>query len=272
MRRMTFKSALVTGASAGLGAEYARQLAAAGTSLTLTARRLDRLEELAEELRAKHDIEVELIQADLSKDEGIRRVEEALAASPTLDLLVNNAGYGGRTGFVKGETADHLDMVRVHIEAAARLAKAALPGMIARGRGAVINVASIAAFSPFSGAMYSGTKSFLVMFSEGLRTELRSKGIVIQALCPGMTHTEFHEVADIDKAIVPKPFWMTAEEVTRISLRKLGRSVICIPGWKNKSIAFLMRCPLTAAGVRAVGRTKIVHKRSGGNGPPPSAA
>jgi len=264
MRHRTCESALITGASAGLGAEYARQLAAAGTSLILTARRLDRLEELARELRAKHGIKVEVIQADLSRDGGIGLVESAIAAGPALDLLVNNAGYGGRTGFAKGETADHLDMARVHIEAAVRLTKAALPGMIARGRGAVINVASVAAFSPLSGAMYSATKAFLVMFSENLQAELRSKGVVVQALCPGMTHTDFHEVAVFDKAIVPKPFWMTAEEVVRISLRKLGRGVVRVPGWKNKLIAFLMRCPATAAGVRVAGRTKLVRKKAAG--------
>ena len=91
--------------------------------------------------------------------------------------------------------------------------------------------------------MYSGTKAFLVMFSENLQAEVEAKGIFVQALCPGMTHTEFHEVAEIDKAIVPKPFWMTAEKVVRISLRRLGRGVVCVPGWKNKVIAFLMRCP-----------------------------
>jgi short-subunit dehydrogenase len=264
MPRMTFKRALVTGASAGLGAEYARQLAAAGTDLVLAARRQDRLEELARGLRDKHGVGVEVVPADLSTDDGVARIERALAADPALDLLVNNAGYGGRTGFVKGETADHLDMVRVHVDAAVRLTKAALPGMIARGRGAVINVASIAAFSPFSGAMYSGTKAFLVMFSDALQTELRSKGIAIQALCPGLTHTEFHAVADIDKAIAPGPFWMTAEKVVRISLRRLGRAVVCVPGQKNRVIAFLMRCPLTAGLVRAAGRSRVVREKAGG--------
>jgi len=138
-----------------------------------------------------------------------------------------------------------------------------LPGMIDRGGGAVINVASVAAFSPFSGAMYSGTKAFLVMFSENLQAEVRSKGIVVQALCPGMTHTEFHQVAEIDKAIVPKPFWMPAEKVVGISLRRLGRGVVCITGWHNKIIAFLMRCPVTAAGVRAIGRSRGVRRRAG---------
>lgn len=263
MPQMTFKTALITGASAGFGAEYARQLAAAGADLVLVARRRDRLEELAAGLREKHGIEVEIVPADLSTAEGLAIVEGRLSASPPLDLLVNNAGFGGRTGFVKGEAADHLNMVRVHVDATVRLTRAALPGMIDRGRGAVINVASVAAFSPFSGAMYSGTKAFLVMFSENLQAEVRSKGIILQALCPGMTHTEFHQVAAIDKAIVPKPFWMTAESVVRISLGRLGRGVVCIPGVKNKVIAFLMRCPVTAAGVRAIGRSQAVRRKAG---------
>jgi len=263
MPQTTFRTALITGASAGMGAEYARELAASGTNLILAARRVDRLEELARELRAKHGVTVEVVHADLSTDEGIAAVENRIAANPALDLLINNAGFGGRRGFVKGETSDHLNMVRVHVVATVRLTRAALPGMIDRGRGAVINISSIAAFSAFSGAMYSGTKAFLVMFSENLQDEVRPKGIVIQALCPGMTHTEFHEVADIDKSIVPGPFWMKASKVVRISLRRVGHGVVCVPGWKNKVIAFLMRCPATAAVVRLVGRTMAVSARRG---------
>jgi len=262
MPRSSYSTALITGASSGLGAEYARRLAAAGTDLILTARRRDRLEELARELRDRHGVAVEVIEADLAQDGGIGLVERRIAEDPALDLLVNNAGFAGRGGFVRGEIGDHMNMVRVHVDATVRLIRAALPGMVARGRGGVINVASVAAFSPFSGAMYSGTKSFLAMFSENLNSELRGKGVFVQALCPGMTHTEFHEVADIDKAIVPKFFWMTAGEVVRISLRRLGRGAICVPGWKNRVVAFLMRCPLTAVGVRAVGRSKAVHKKA----------
>jgi short-subunit dehydrogenase len=260
-----FRTALITGASAGLGAEYARQLAAAGTGLILVARRRERLEALAAELGKAHGVQVRTVTADLSTDPGLARVEAVAGECETLDLLVNNAGFGGRSGFVRGETGDHLAMIRVHVDATVRLTKAALPGMIARGRGAIINVASVAAFSPFSGALYSGTKSFLAMFSENLQAELRGKGhpIRVQALCPGMTHTEFHAVADIDKAIVPKPFWMTAEKVVRISLRRLGRGVVCVPGWKNKVIAFLMRCPATAAGIRVLGRAGFVREKAG---------
>jgi len=263
MPQTTFRTALITGASAGMGAEYARQLAAAGTNLILVARRLDRLEELARRLREKHALAIECLQADLAAPEGIERVEHRIADTETLDLLINNAGFGGGKGsFVEREAGHHLGMVQVHIATTVRLCRAALPGMIARGRGGVINLASIAAFSSLSGPMYSGTKAFLVMFSENLQSELLGTGVCVQALCPGMTHTEFHEVANIDKAIVPKPFWMTAEEVVRISLRRLGRGAVCVPGWKNKTIAFLMRCPLTAAGIRAFSRLPAVRKRS----------
>ena len=265
MSPMTFRTALITGGSAGLGAEYASQLAAAGTNVILVARRLDRLEELARDLRSRYGVAVDAVAADLSTEAGLTAVEARIAGDPALDLLVNNAGFGGRAGFVKGAPAEHIAMARVHVDATIRLTRAALPGMIDRGRGAIINVASVAAFSPFSGAMYSGTKAFLVMFSESLQAEVRSKGIVLQALCPGMTHTEFHQVAGIDKAVVPKPFWMPAEAVVRISLRRLGRGVVRITGWHNKVIAFLMRCPLTAAGVRAIGRSRAVRRRAGEN-------
>ena len=253
---------MITGASAGLGAEYARQLAATGTGLILVARRLDRLDNLARELREKHAVTVETLQADLATSDGIDRVERRIAGDETFDLLVNNAGFSGGKSFVERDAAVHMDMLQVHVAATVRLSRAALPGMISRGRGAIINVASIAAWSAFSGPMYSGTKAFLVMFSENLKAELLGTGVCVQVLCPGMTHTEFHEVADIDKAIVPKPFWMTAEEVVRISLRRLGRGAVCVPGMKNKIIAFLMRCPLTLAGVRAFSRLPAVRKRA----------
>ena len=205
---------------------------------------------------------VEILQADLATSDGIESVERRIAGDETLDLLINNAGFSGGRSFVERDAAVHMDMVQVHVAATVRLSRAALPGMIARGRGAIINIASIAAWSAFSGPMYSGTKAFLVMFSENLQSELRGTGVSVQALCPGMTHTEFHEVAHIDKAIVPKPFWMTAEEVVGISLRRLGRGAVCIPGWKNRAIAFLVRCPVTAAGIRALSRLPAVRKRA----------
>ena len=263
MPNRPWRTALITGASSGLGAEYARQLAAAGTNLILVARRMDRLSDLARELQSKRALNVEVLQADLATAEGVERVERRIAEDATLDLLINNAGFGGGQGsFAEREASHHLDMVQVHITATVRLCRAAISGMIGRGRGAIINVASIAAFSSLSGPMYSGTKAFLVMFSDNLKSELRGTGVSVQALCPGMTHTEFHEVVGMDKSIVPKILWMTAGEVVRISLRRLGRGAICIPGWKNKVIAFLMRCPLTAVGVRAASRLPSIRKRA----------
>jgi short-subunit dehydrogenase len=264
MAQRSYRTALITGASAGLGAEFARQLAAAGTDLILVARRLDRLEGLARELELEHSVRAEALAADLLTVEGVAKVEHHLAETETLDLLVNNAGFGGGAGsFAEKDAGDHMGMVQVHVATTVRLCRAALPGMIARGRGGIINVASIAAFSPFSGPMYSGTKAFLVMFSENLRAELEGKGIVVQALCPGMTHTEFHERIGMDKSVVPGPFWMTADKVVRTSLRRIGRGTICVPGWKNKAVVFLTRCPLTLAAVRAISQLPALRRRAG---------
>ncbi len=257
-----YRTALITGASAGLGAEYARQLAAAGTDLILVARRLELLEELARVLHERHGINAEAVPADLATPEGIGRVEKLVAGAETLDLLVNNAGFSGGRSFGERDIATHMRMVDVHVVSALRLTRAALPGMMARGRGAIINVASVAAFSPLSGPVYSGTKAFLVMFSKNLQSELRGTGVVIQALCPGLTHTEFHAAARIDTSGMPEILWMKAGDVVRISLRKLGRGAVCIPGGKNKVIAFLMSCPLTSAGIRMMSRLPVVRKRA----------
>jgi short-subunit dehydrogenase len=262
MRQTPLRTALITGASSGMGAEFAGQLAAAGTNLILVARRLERLEALAQRLREKHAVAVECLQADLASDAGIDRVERRVAEDETLDLLVNNAGFTGGKAFIAGDAAVDMGMLQVHVAATVRLSRAALPGMIARGRGAIINVASIAAWSAFSGPMYSGTKAFLVIFSQNLQSELLGTGVRVQALCPGVTHTEFHKSGGIDKSAVPSRLWMTAEKVVRISLRRLGRGVVCVPGWKNKTIAFLMRCPVTAAGLQAFSRLPAVRKRA----------
>jgi hypothetical protein len=262
MSHAAVRTALITGASSGMGAEFAGQLAAAGTNLILVARRLDRLEELARGLREKHAVAVECLQADLTSSEGIALVERRAAGDETIDLLVNNAGFTNGKPFIAGDAIAHMGMVQVHVATTIRLSRAVLPGMIARRRGAIINVASLAAWSPFSGPMYSGTKAFLVMFSGNLQSELQGTGVRVQALCPGMTRTEFHEAGGVDNAVVPQRLWMTAEKVVRTSLRRLGRGSVCVPGWRNRAIAFLMRCPVTAAAARAFSRLPAVRKRS----------
>ncbi|MCI4444413.1 MAG: SDR family oxidoreductase [Candidatus Aminicenantes bacterium] len=258
-----YRKALITGASAGLGMEYARQLAAAGANLILVARRENRLEQLAAELSGKYKVQVEVLPADLSRYEGIEKVAEKIRQTEDLDLLINNAGFGSRRSFYQDENDETGRMIMVHILATVLLIRAALPGMIKRKNGTIINVSSVAAFSPLSGAMYSSTKAFLTMFSENLQTELYDTGIKIQALCPGLTHTEFHEVAGFDKEAAPGFMWMTAEKVVRISLRALARKkVIIVPGGLNKFLVFLMRCPLTYGLVRWAARQNWLRKKA----------
>jgi hypothetical protein len=264
MAEPKYQLALITGASSGLGAEFARQLAAAGSNLILVARRKEKLEELAAELRRSYGVAAEVFPADLARPGEAARLADRISDSGKVDLLINNAGFGAGAGFSREELKKSEEMAQVHVITPILLTRAAVPGMVARGRGAVINVASIAAFSPLSGAMYSSTKAFLVMFSENLHNELRRKGVKVQALCPGFTHTEFHERAGIDKSTIPGVLWMPAERVVRVSLRALRRGqVLCIPGFRNKVIAFLMRCPVTACMIRRAARTKSLRRRSG---------
>jgi len=258
------RTALITGASAGIGEEFARELAAAGSGLVLVARRKGRLEALAAELAERDGVTVEVLTADLSKDSDLEKVAGRMAQIQTLDLLVNNAGFGGTGPFSRSDAGRSLEMIRVHAAAPLRLTRTALEGMIARGRGGIINVASIAAFSPFSGPAYSGTKAFLVAFSESLQFELAGTGVRVQALCPGMTHTEFHDVIGMDTSFVPGFMWMSARDVVRASLRALGRrKVVCIPGWRNRLVAAPMRCPPTAAALLALAGLPHLRRKVG---------
>jgi uncharacterized protein len=265
MRGLAFpvRSALITGASAGIGAEFARQLAAAGSRLILVARRKERLASLASELEHNYGVSVEVLQADLSKAGDVERVAGRLAEVEALDLLVNNAGFGETGLFAEGDVVAQIRMVQVHVAAAVSLTRAALGGMISRRRGRIINVASIAAFSPATGPMYGGTKAFLVRFSENLQYELTGQGVRVQALCPGMTRTELHEVMGMDRSAIPRFMWMSASDVVRISLKGLGRrKVIVVPGWKNRLIAALMRCPPTASLVGAIAKLPYFRRRA----------
>lgn len=259
-----YRKALITGASAGLGEEYARQLAAAGTDLILVARRKERLEKLAAEFEENFGISAEVFPADLSREEEIYRLADKIRQTEDIDLLINNAGFGGRSKIYRDETREAEQMIMVHVTAPVVLTRAVLPAMMKRNRGAVINLASIAAFSPFSGAMYSSTKAFLVMFSENLKNELIETGIKIQALCPGLTHTEFHQVAGINKEAIPGLLWMKADRVVRISLKALnGNRVIVVPGLGNEIIAFLLRCPWTFSLMRWLSRRGKIRKMAG---------
>jgi short-subunit dehydrogenase len=230
--------ALITGASSGIGAEFARQLAGRRCDLVLTARRTQMLDALANDLKARHGIEVETLTADLATPDGIALVEARLARGD-VDLLVNNAGFGIGKTFARAELAGQEAMLSVHMLAPMRLMHAALPAMIERRRGGVINVASLAAFFSLPGnANYSATKAYLMRFSRAVDGEVRRKGVTVQALCPGFTITEFHD--DVERVRFerrgPAFIWGSAADVVRASLRAFDRrQSLCIPGAVNKA-------------------------------------
>jgi len=241
---MTNSLAAITGASAGIGSVFARKLAAQGYDLLLIARRGDRLEQLAVELERAHLIHVEACIADLSVAEDMDRIAARLAAEPRLDLLVNNAGFGVKGRFWEAPLDDQLKMHRLHIGAILRLTHAALAAMVARGRGAIVNVASVAGFTRSPGSVsYCATKAWLNAFTEGLYLDLKSarSPVVVQALCPGFTYSEFHDVAGVDRASIPKSFWLNAEDVVDASLAGLRqRKLFVVPGWKYKLVVALV--------------------------------
>lgn len=264
--------AVVTGASSGIGEVFAQRLAAQGYDLLLVARRKDRLENLARTLAEKYQIRAEGFPADLSKGEGLRSVEDRIAAADRLTLLVNNAGFGIRGLFQESDLERQEEMHRLHVIATMRLTHAALRGMMARGRGAIVNVSSVAAYSqsPWN-TTYSATKTWMNSFTESLAVELRTLGspVRLQALCPGFTVTEFHDVMGVSRTIVPKGWWMTSEEVVDESLRGLERNkLIVIPGWRYRVYVFLLafipdslRRSLTVAFARRV-RRKLANATS----------
>jgi short-subunit dehydrogenase len=236
--------ALVTGASAGLGRAFARQLASGGYDLIVVARDSVRLEQLADELTLQHGVHVEVLAADLSRDDGMRRVADRIAQEPRLELLVNNAGFATKGRLVTRPVAEQATMLELHIMAPMLHTRAALPGMIERGRGAIINMSSVASFTFSAGnANYAASKAYLRVFTEALSLELAGTGVKVQALCPGWTHTEFHDRAGIDKSTTPSWLWLDAERVVADSLAQLatGGPVVCVPGKRFKLIVLLMR-------------------------------
>jgi short-subunit dehydrogenase len=253
---------VITGASSGIGAAFARKLARQGYHLVLAARRQQRLEQLRDELTDAHAITVEIHVADLADSQSLESLAVRVTGMADLELLVNNAGFGTTGDFAKAEIQQQLDMIRVHVLASVRLTHAALSGMIERDSGAVINVSSIGAWLPLSGnAQYAATKMYLNTFCEAVQDELRGTGARVQALCPGFTITEFHDgkaMQGFDRTQIAKGLWMAADDVVDYSLQKLnGRQTIVIPGWRNRVLARILRTPILQPLVRAVGRYKM---------------
>ena len=233
-------SALITGASAGIGTAYAERLAREGYDVVLVARRRDRLEELAARLEREAGGRAEVLAADLTDPSAFGRVEARVSDDRALTLLVNNAGFGGYRPFAEVDPAVIDALINIHIRAVARLTRAALPGMIRRGAGAVVNVASLLAVSgsmppnplPHR-ATYAGAKAFMLTFTEALAHELAGTGVKVQACLPGLVATEFHTVQGMDMRQRPR---MTAADVVTASLAALGGGeVVCVPSLDDPS-------------------------------------
>jgi len=236
--------ALVTGASSGIGATFARHLAAEGYDLVLVARRAERLRELAGELNARHGIHAEALPADLTRDDDVSQIASLLATSPDLALLVNNAGFGSRGYLFEVDPSAQADMHRLHVLATVRLTQAAVGGMVERDHGAIINVSSVAGFIQGPGNIsYCATKTWMNSFTEGLAMELASlrSAVVVQALCPGYTYSEFHDVMGADRGEIPRSLWLHADFVVAESLKGLRtRKLFVIPGWRYRALVRIM--------------------------------
>ncbi|WP_049567295.1 SDR family NAD(P)-dependent oxidoreductase [Streptomyces sp. SBT349] len=242
-------TALVTGATAGIGAAFARRLARDRHDLVLVARDAERLRRQAAELHDRHGIEAAVLPADLSTDEGIGAVERRLSdPDRPVDLLVNNAGFGLKGGFLDAPLADELRMLKVHCEAVLRLTAAAVEPMRGRGRGGVVNVASVAAFFPRG--TYSASKAWVVQFTEGAARDLAGSGVRLTALCPGFVRTEFHERAALGIGAIPDWMWLDADRVVETALRDLARNkTVSIPDARYKVLTGAARlAPRSALG------------------------
>ena len=252
--------ALVTGATAGIGAAFAELLASENHDLVIVARDLSRLNQRAEEWRSKFGVEVEVIQADLSRDEDIRRIELRLQnISRPIDVLINNAGFGINKSFTSSDIAEEIALLDVLVTAPMRLMHAVLPGMKDRDSGTIINVSSVAGW--IAGGSYSAAKSYLTVLSESLHTELKATNVRVHALCPGFTRTEFHQRGNMKMGGLPKWFWLSAEQVVKDSwiAAKAGKA-LSIPGRQYKVLSFITRFgprPL----VRKVGMNVRVRQR-----------
>jgi short-subunit dehydrogenase len=234
-------TALITGASAGLGMEFSRQLAEQGHDLVLVARDGQRLEAVANELENNYSITAEVLAADLTDDAGVAAVVGRLSDTERpVGVLVNNAGTGLLRNFEENDILEEKRHLKLHAETAMELTHAALQGMLARGSGRIINVASIAAFLPRG--TYSAAKAWLLSFSRWANLAYAERGVKVTAVCPGLTHTEFHERMGMDKSVAPSWTWLEADRVVREGLAdNLRGKAVSIPSKRYKALAVAAR-------------------------------
>jgi hypothetical protein len=240
-------SAVITGATSGIGKSYAYAFAARGYDLLLTGRREEKLRGLCEELAANRGVRAEYRIVELTDRAALSGLAGEVQELPAPAVLVNNAGFGRTAAFHEDHIEGQAGMVTVHVEATLRLSHAVIPRMKQRGRGWIINVSSLASYLPLPrGGVYSSTKAWVVSFTESLALELRPYGIRCQALLPGFTHTDFHrgpEYSKLDRRSRGLIRWMEPERVVEISLQSIerGRRVVCVPGAANRLNAFVVR-------------------------------
>ena len=241
---MATRTALVTGASAGIGAAFVRRLAKDGYDLVTVARDETRLGRNADEVRAAHGVRVEVLVADLATESGREAVADRLLdeARP-VDLLVNNAGLSLNTPFLRSSALRETELLSVNVHAVMRLTLAALPGMVARGHGGVVNVSSVAGFgAAMPGSTYPASKAWVTNFSESVALSVAPLGVAVMALCPGYVRTEFHQRAGIDMSKTPEWLWLDADELAEHAIRDLRRGkMVSVPGWKYKVAVFGLR-------------------------------
>ena len=241
-------TAFITGASSGLGAVFARELASQKFNVVLVARRKERLDKLASELEEQYDINAQVLTADLSKFDDIERLYDDITKIDDIDILINNAGFGTLGYFDNTPFGPQREMLFVHNVAPVYFCRAALPIMIKRGRGSIINVSSVSAFIQMpQSVMYTSTKVFLKEFTENLNLELEDTGVKVQALCPGFTISEFHDAEyfkEFDITTIPDNAWMPAEEVVKLSLAAVPEgNVVFIPGEPYQAFVKLITNP-----------------------------
>lgn len=236
---------LVTGATAGLGAAFARRLAAEGSDLVLVARDLARLESTASDLQQRYGVRADPLPADLGTHDGCAAVEARLAAADRpVDMLVNNAGFGLPGRFLATPADEHERLFRVLGLAVLRLTHAAAGAMVARGRGDLLNVSSVAGFVPSAreSGSYAASKAFVTALSESVAAQLVGTGVRVSAVCPGFVHTEFHQRAGMNTTGIPRVLWLNADDVVAAALRdhRAGK-VVSVPGAQYKMIVTASR-------------------------------
>jgi short-subunit dehydrogenase len=229
--------ALITGATSGIGRAYAVCFAKAGYDLIITGRRIDKLRNLAHEMREVYGICVHIIKAELSEDSDTQKLIKVIEKHNNITVLVNNAGFGSGVEFCKNNLEEHMRMLQVHVVVSVKLVYAVLPQMLGHNEGTIINVSSLGAYMPAPGSsMYSATKLFLTSFSESLYMEVHKQGIRVQCVCPGFTHTDFHERRTRGKMLKTSGLmWMEADAVAEKSIKSLRKhSIVFVPGLVNK--------------------------------------